>query len=257
MKLYHAIIAAAIAIAVFRGIQLNAGAAVEAGPIESRVTSGIPKIIPASVIASASIPIPVPVPKTQGEMSGKFELKIPSEREIIVSDITRAIRRWRLEEHRTIPHEEAREYAKAIFEAYVETSFDPYLLAATGFHESRFFRDSVSSAGAVGPWQQLPRYSGVFDDSCWEGPVMLCRIYDELPPIPLSRLQESYTSARVAARHLTYLHNRYSDLDLTDSQNLRNALAHYNGGNNPVRECWTEYADVILLRAYGDPNQFN
>lgn len=253
MKLYHAIIAAAIAIVVFRGMQLNAGAAVEASPVESRVTSGIPKIIPAPVIASA----PVPAPKTQGEMSGKFELKTLTEREIIVSDITRAIRRWRLEEHRTIPHEEAREYAKAIFEAYVETGFDPYLLAATGFHESRFFRDSVSSAGAVGPWQQLPQYSGVFDDSCWEGSVMLCRIYDELPPIPLIRLRESYTSARVAARHLTYLHHRYSDPDLTDSQNLRNALAHYNGGNNPVRECWTEYADVILLRAYGDPNQFN
>jgi len=195
--------------------------------------------------------------KVQGPITGKFESKALTERALTVADIALLIREWRRDEFAEITLEESTEYAKAIFEAYVETGFDPYLLAATGFHESRYFRDSVSSAGAVGPWQQLPRYSGVFSDDCWEGSRMICRIYDTLSPIPVSELRDSYTSALVAARHLTYLYNRYSESDLTDSQNLRSALAHYNGGNNPVRECWTEYADVILLRAYGDPNQFN
>jgi soluble lytic murein transglycosylase-like protein len=156
------------------------------------------------------------------------------------------IREWREGDHAEISREEAGEYAKAIFEASQETGVDPYVLTAMAFVESRFIRTRVSAVGAVGAWQQLPRYSGVFGDGCWEGPHMICRVYADVSPV--DNLTDPYVGARVAARHLTYLYNRYEDSSLTPHENMRNALAHYNGGNNPARECWTRYADTILAR---------
>lgn len=184
--------------------------------------------------------------KAAGPLTGKFPVKVLTSRTLTTSEVAYLIRTWREGDHAEISPVEAAEIAKAITEAAMETGIDPYVLTAMGYVESRFFRERVSGVGAVGIWQQLPRYSGVFGDGCWEGSEMICRAYDSRPPVV--NLEDPYIGAMTAARHLTYLYNRYRDPSLTSRENMRNALAHYNGGNNPARECWTRYADAILNR---------
>lgn len=88
---------------------------------------------------------------------------------------------------------------------------DVPLALAVAWRESRFDADAVSSAGAVGPMQVVPRWW------CPDGQHVGCDL----------------VAAGVGA--LRALTGRYG---------VRHGLARYNGGNAPPRAAWA-YADEV------------
>ena len=93
-------------------------------------------------------------------------------------------------------------------EAYQETGVDWLLLAAQAYHESRFYPEKVSWAGAVGLMQLMPRTAramGVND------------IYDPEQNI------------FAGARYMKRLYMIYSDAD-SEEDRIRMSLAAYNAG---------------------------
>jgi soluble lytic murein transglycosylase-like protein len=103
-----------------------------------------------------------------------------------------------------------RDYAdSAMLATDTYPNVDPLLLLSVGFVESRYYEGAVSEAGARGLYQILPSTGRVLANQMgWD--------FDE------SMLFDPHANTAMAARYLSELIEEY--------ENLRFALAAYNGG---------------------------
>lgn len=90
---------------------------------------------------------------------------------------------------------------------------DPAFLIAVAAVESRWSPHAgcTTPGRACGAYQQIPRLSGMWSDDCWSGPDLICRQPGGAPLSPGELSGDVYLQTRVAARHLSYLRDRYPD----------------------------------------------
>ena len=87
---------------------------------------------------------------------------------------------------------------------------DPALMLAVAEVESTWSpRAGCARPGhGCGVYQQVPRWSGMWADECWDGATLTCR-QPGGAPLSIPELQDVYRATEVAARHLSYLRARY------------------------------------------------
>jgi hypothetical protein len=109
---------------------------------------------------------------------------------------------------------------------------EPELLIAVSFVETRWNYNVPcrNRHSACGLYQQIPKYSGMWVDECWDDKNQLICRQPGLQPYAAAELLDIYRATRVASRHLSYLRNRYEN----------QALSRYNRGRR--------YNDEIGLR---------
>lgn len=95
-------------------------------------------------------------------------------------------------------------------------SLDPALLAAVMYVESGFYKNAVSSAGACGLTQVIPKWTG--------GPESMNRKYT------CRQLRDPKTSIRVGAEILSYHIRVYAN------GNIDKGLCYYNAGTKCVTD---------------------
>jgi soluble lytic murein transglycosylase-like protein len=85
-------------------------------------------------------------------------------------------------------------------------------LLASAYWESRFQPRARSGVGASGAWQQMPQFSGYYSDACAgtdERPSCSWSVASAHNLTPDELNADVEQTARIAARHLRYLLERY------------------------------------------------
>lgn len=114
------------------------------------------------------------------------------------------------------------EYQGEIWAAADKYDLDPYLICAVVWTESRFQKDSVSSAGAVGLMQLMP------DTANWIAGKMGGNVNPE-------KLTDPKTNIELGCWYLDFLQDRFHDRD--------EIAAAYNAGHNRVSQ-WLGDGDL-------------
>ena len=93
-----------------------------------------------------------------------------------------------------------------------EYDLDPALLLAVSEVESTWSRTAGCDhdGRGCGLYQQVPASSQRWGDDCWQGPTYVCA-WRNGEGVTREELVDVYRATEVAARHLSYLRDRYPD----------------------------------------------